>query len=157
MKKVRFMAIFAIAASMVLMACEMYDDGIPAKSIRTEFKAMYPDAKDVEWEREGTYWSVSFETGTYSNRIDHEALFDSSGKWLMTQTEKFLLDVPRSVREALAASPEFGSLPVEDNEVEYYETPTGNFYRFDLVSGGRDIDVDVTEDGKVSLAKRVLF
>ena len=61
------------------------------------------------------------------------------------------------VREALAASPEYGSLPVEDNEVECYETPTGNFYRFDLISGGADIDVDVTEDGKVSLAKSVLL
>ena len=94
----RFVAVLAVAASMVLMACEMYDDGIPAKSIRREFKAMYPDAKDVEWEREGTYWSVSFETGTYPNRIDHEALFDSIGKWVMTKTEKFLLDVPQSVK-----------------------------------------------------------
>ena len=74
MKKFRFFALFVIATSIVLMACDKYDDGIPSKSIRNEFKAMYPDAKDVEWEREGTYWSVSFETGTYPARVDHEAL-----------------------------------------------------------------------------------
>lgn len=157
MNKMKFLAIFGIAASIILMACDMYDDGIPSKAIRKEFKAKYPDAKDVEWEREGTYWSVSFETGTYSARIDHEALFDGAGKWVMTETDVYIHDVPQSVKDALAANAEFGSLPLEDREVEYYQTPDGNFYRFDLVSAGRDIDVDVSEDGKVSLAKRTLF
>ena len=155
MKKMRFMPILAIAVSMVFMACDMYDDGVPSKSVRNEFRSMYPDAKDVEWDREGSYWSVSFETGTYSNRVEHEALFESTGAWVMTETEKFLRDVPQSILDALAASPEYGSLPLDDNEVGYYETPKGNFYRFDLVSGSRDIDVDVSEDGTVSLAKRI--
>ena len=160
MKKLGFFAMFsvvAVAVSVVLIACDMYDDGFPTKAIRKEFKAMYPDAKDVEWDREGTYWSVSFETGTYPNRVDHEALFDASGKWVMTETEVFVLDVPASVKDALAASAEYGSLPVNDKDVEYYQTPSGNYYRFDLISGGREIDVDVTEDGKVSLAKRNRF
>ena len=157
MKRVKVLAIFGIAASLVMMACDMYDDGIPSKAIRKEFKAKYPDAKDVEWDREGTYWSVSFETGSYQNRIDHEALFDGTGKWVMTETEVYVYDVPQSVKDALSADPEYGTLPLEDREVEYYQTPSGNFYRFDLVSGGRDIDVDVTEDGKVSLAKRTWF
>jgi hypothetical protein len=75
----------------------------------------------------------------------------------MTETDVYIHDVPQSVKDALAANAEFGSLPLEDREVEYYQTPDGNFYRFDLVSAGRDIDVDVSEDGKVSLAKRILF
>ncbi len=148
------MAVFTIAASIVLMACDMYDDGIPSRSVRNEFRSMYPDAKDVEWEREGTYWSVSFETGTHPNRVEHEALYDTSGAWVMTETDMYLSEVPQSVKDALSASPEYGSLPLDDNEIEYYKTPKGNFYRFDLVSGGRDIDVDVTEGGVVALVKR---
>jgi hypothetical protein len=48
MNKMKFLAIFGIAASIILMACDMYDDGIPSKAIRKEFKAKYPDARDVE-------------------------------------------------------------------------------------------------------------
>lgn len=157
MKKMKGMAIFTIAATLIFMACDMYDDGIPSKTVRKEFKAMYPDAKDVEWDKEGSYWSVSFETGTHPDRIEHEALFDASGVWVMTETDVYLPDVPQSIKDALASSADYGSLPVDDNEVEYYQTPKGNFYRFDLVSGGRDVDVDVSEDGKVSLAKSTWF
>lgn len=149
------MMILTITASMFMMACDMYDDGIPSKAVRSEFKSMYPDAKDVEWDREGMYWSVSFETGSYSNRVDHEALFDTAGNWIYTETDMYMSLVPQSIKGFLEANPEYGILPLDDKEVEYYQTPSGNFYRFDLKLAGRDIDVDVTEDGKVSLAKKL--
>lgn len=152
MKKFRFFALFVIATSIVLMACDKYDDGIPSKSIRNEFKAMYPDAKDVEWEREGTYWSVSFETGTYPARVDHEALFDASGNWIMTETEILVRDLPQSVKDALAASAEYGKMPYRDNDAEKYDTPSGVFYRIELSNAGAEVKVDVTADGKVSPA-----
>ena len=155
MKTNRIMMILTIAASLFAMACDMYDDGIPSKAVRSEFKSMYPDAKDVEWDREGMYWSVSFETGSYSNRVDHEALFDTEGNWIYTETDMYMSLVPQSIRDFLAANPEYGILQLDDREVEYYQTPSGNFYRFDLKLAGRDIDVDVTEDGKVSLAKKL--
>lgn len=155
MKTNRIMMILTIAASMFMMACDMYDDGIPSKAVRSEFKSMYPDAKDVEWDREGMYWSVSFETGSYSNRVDHEALFDTEGNWIYTETDMYMSLVPQSIKGFLEANPEYGILPLDDKEVEYYQTPSGNFYRFDLKLAGRDIDVDVTEDGKVSLAKKL--
>ena len=157
MKKIGLVAVFVIAVSIVSMACEIYDGGLPSKDVRKEFKLMYPDAKDIEWDREGTYWSVSFETGSFSARVDHEALFSATGKWVMTETDVFVLDVPEKIKDALAASPEYGTLQLDDDEVEYYQTPSGNFYRFDMISGGRDIKVDVTEDGVVSAAKRSWF
>ncbi len=153
MKKMRFFAIFALAASLVLMACDMYDDGIPPKSARNEFKAMYPDAKDIEWEKEGAYWSVSFETGSAMNRTDHEALFDNSGKWIMTETDILLRDVPQAVKDAIAASPEYGSMSYRDNDAEKYETPSGIFYRIELSDAGAEVKVDVTPDGTVTPAR----
>ena len=157
MKTNKFMLILTVVSTFVVMACDMYDDGFPPKAARNEFKKMYSNAKDVEWDREGAYWSVSFETGTMSNRIDHEAVFDASGKWVLTETETYLSSVPQSVKDALAASPEYGNLRFDDNEVKFFQTPSGDFYRFDLEKDGRDVDVDVTVDGKVSLAKRILY
>ena len=157
MKTNRILMILTVVAATVVMACDMYEDGIPPKNIRNEFKAMYSDARDIDWDREGTNWKVSFDTGTMQNRVEHEAVFDASGKWVLTETELYLSAVPQSVKDALSASAEYGLLPLDDNEVKFYQTPAGNFYRFELRKDGRDIDVDVTEDGKVSLGKRFLY
>lgn len=157
MKMKKIMLLVAVASSLVLMACDMYDGGIPSKSVRKEFKAMYPEARDVEWDREGVHWSVSFEIGTSPNVVEYEAMYDRNGNWLMTEHDVPFSAVPENIRKYLSSSHEYGILPLDDNEVKYYQTPSGNFYRFDLVKEGRDIDVDVSEDGKVSLAKKDRF
>lgn len=157
MKMSKFMMILTIAASVVVMACDIYDDGVPAKSVRSEFRSMYPDAKDVEWDREGVNWSVSFEIGKYPDVREYEALYDSKGVWIMTETEMLLSEVPDEIKNYLEASQEYGTLPHLDRDVEYYKTPTGDFYRFELRRNGQEIEVDVTSDGKVSQARRDIF
>ena len=152
MKYGKFLIAFVIAASFISMSCEIYDDGIPPKVVRSEFKAMYAGARDVEWEREGKNWSVSYEI----QRVECESLYAPDGTWLMSEQDMSYADVPQRIKDYLAAS-DYGTLRLDDNTVEYYKTPTGNFYRFELDDNGRDIDVDVTEKGVVSLAKRDLF
>lgn len=150
MKKYVFM-ILTLAAALVVASCDKYEDGKPPKDVRSEFNRMYPDAWDVEWERQGVYWEVSFETGSRPDGIDHKAWYDVKGDWIQTCTEVFLSQVPQNIKDFLMES-EFGSGQFEDNDAEYFETQSGNFYRFDMRIGGREIDVDVTEDGKVSQA-----
>lgn len=157
MKTRKVVLVAGIVATFVMMACDVYDDGVPSKSVRNEFKAMYSGARDIEWEREGLNWSVSYEMGTFPNVVEYESLYDRNGKWIMTENDVPLSAVPENIKGFLAASKEYGSLELDDNEVEYYQTPDGNFYRFDLVRAGRDIDVDVSENGTVSLAKRGWF
>ena len=53
-----------IAAAATIISCEKYEDGRPLKNVRSEFKSMSPDARDVEWDSEYGYWVVSFELGT---------------------------------------------------------------------------------------------
>ena len=144
---------FIVGASIVSMSCGLYDDGIPPKAVRSEFKAMYSGARDVEWDREGQNWSVSYEI----DRVEFEALYTSDGKWLMTEQEVSYVNVPQQIKDYLSASHEYGALRLDDNTVEYYKTPSGDFYRFELDNNGRDIEVDVTESGMVSLARRELF
>jgi len=59
------MLAYAVMAALALslLSCEKYEDGKPSKDVRTEFRDMYPDARDVEWEAERGLWKVSFETG----------------------------------------------------------------------------------------------
>lgn len=83
MKRIVIFAAIA-AALMTTASCDRYDDGRPDKNVRSEFARMYPDAFDVEWEWDGKYWNVSFETGTRPNGIEHEAWYDTDGNWIKT-------------------------------------------------------------------------
>ena len=139
----RTLLIIAAVALFAASACEKYDDGRPSKDVRSEFNRMYPDAWDVEWEYQAGLWKVSFETGNRPHGTDYEAWYDSEGNWVDT--------VPEDIRNYLATS-EFGSARIIDNDAEYIETPSGNFYRFDMSAGGERIEVDVNENGDVSLA-----
>ena len=49
----RILYIMLAASVLLFAACDKYDDGRPGRELRKEFNAMYPDARDVEWEREG--------------------------------------------------------------------------------------------------------
>lgn len=153
MKHGKLLLAVIMIASFVSMSCDIYDDGIPPKSVRSEFRSMYSGVRDVEWDREGPNWSVSYEI----NRVEYESLYGPDGKWIMTEQDMSYAYVPQQIKDYLSASPEYGALRLDDNTVEYYKTPSGNFYRFELDNNGRDIEVDVTEGGVVSLARRDIF
>ena len=79
MKKIYF-ALLVLFAALTVVSCDKYDDGIPSHSIRKDFSAKYPDARDVEWDREGPYWVVSFETGVWPDVVEYEVWYDSAGE-----------------------------------------------------------------------------
>lgn len=149
----RFYMIFAVAAmaALTLLSCEKYEDGKPAKSVRSEFAEMYPDARDVEWEAEAGYWKVSFETGKAPAVQEHEAWYDASGNWIRTETDLVASALPQSVKDALAAS-EYASAILSGSDIEYVETPDGNYYEIEVRYGGVEVALKVTEGGEVSLA-----
>jgi hypothetical protein len=154
----RFVAIMAVAAMVIAASCERYEDGRPSQDVRSEFARMYPDAWDVEWERAaGGNWEVSFETGSRPDGTDRKALYDKNGNWIQTVTDVLLADVPSDIQTYLQTS-EYGGASFEDNDAEYFETRTDeDFYRFDLISGGREMKVDVYPSGKVTPASYGYF
>lgn len=151
MKKIAVMIMAAFSALM-MVSCDKYEDGRPQKSVINEFKRMYPDAFDVEWEWQGTNWEVSFETGKRPNGIEHEAWYDTDGNWIRTETDLLLANVPQNIKDYLAADPTYGNAYNTDHDVDYIQTPDGEYYRFELLVGGVQVRVDVTPDGKVTLA-----
>lgn len=148
-----FMMIAAALMLVTVASCEKYEDGKPSKDVRSEFNRMYPKAWDVEWEWIGGYWEVSFETGDRPNGTDHKAWYDAEGNWIRTVTDVLLTSVPQNIKNYLQES-EYGNAQFEDYDAEYFEVATGDdFYRFDLVQGGREIEVDVSENGEVTPAQ----
>ena len=150
MKRIILTVILAVSA-MTLFSCEKYEDGKPVKSVREAFAEMYPDARDVEWDMELTGWKVSFETGTPPDIKESEAWYDRDGNWLRTETDLLASALPQVVKDALAAS-EYASAVLDAGDVEFVETPDGNFYQLEVILKGLEVKLKVSEDGKISLS-----
>ncbi len=151
MKKI--FAILAVAVSlMTIVSCDKFEDGRPSKDVRSEFNRMYPEARDVEWEYDGLYWEVSFETGSRPNVIDHEAWYDMDGNWVRTKSEIPYTAVPQEIIGYFTAS-QYGNARLEDHTVDFIESPTEVCYVFDIYYEGRETGVIVTGEGKVYLAE----
>ncbi len=147
MKKI--FAILTVASAVFTMgSCEKYEDGRPPRQAINDFEAAYPDAFDIEWDYEGTYWEVSFETGTKPNGIEHTSRYDLSGNWIETVTEMIYNAVPQEIKDAFDAK--YPGARVEGN-VDYYQTPNGDFYRMEIYMNGAKLEVEISLAGKSSV------
>lgn len=149
MKKI-IIALAIVAALFTTISCDKYDDGRPSKHIRQLFAEMYPSAKDVEWEVENGYWKVSFETGTGTSRVDSEAWYNDRGEWVRTETERFPSSLPEDIKTILNSS-EYASAMIDD--VKYVQTPSEEYYQFELSVAGVSVYVNVYSDGRIIPAK----
>ena len=152
-----FIAMLAlILVSAAFVSCDKFEDGRPAGSVLSEFERMYPDAKDVEWEPDMLNWKVSFELGTPPDVTEHEAWYDRDGKWLRTESDILQNALPQVIKDALAAS-EYASAILSAGDIEYVETPEGNYYQLEVKYNGAEVKLKVTEDGDISLVGVDLF
>ena len=125
-----------------------YGDFIPAQpsqGIDAYIAANYPDARIIDIDRENGMTEVEILDGT----VCRELLFDPAENWLYTKTEMRSTDVPQNVMQALESS-EYAAYRIDD--IDFYQTPEGEFYRFDLESPAGDVKIDITPDGSLSVA-----
>ena len=70
---------------------------LPA-AVKTAFEQKFPNADDVEWQKEKDgNWEVEFEIG----EEESSAVFTPDGKWLETETEIAMDDLPAPIRAAV--------------------------------------------------------
>lgn len=120
-----------------------YSDFIPdaaSGSIEEFMSRNYPDARIVEVDIEGGLTEIEIIDG----RVCRDLLFDASENWVYTRTEVRRSDVPEVVMSALESS-EYGGYWID--EVDFYESPDKDFYRFELENHDDDVKVDVASDG----------
>lgn len=68
-------------------------------AIRSAFDEKFPKADDVEWKlEENGNWEVEFEL----DEEESSATFSAEGKWLETETEIAVDDLPEAVRKAVS-------------------------------------------------------
>ncbi|MDL2251350.1 PepSY-like domain-containing protein [Odoribacter sp. OttesenSCG-928-J03] len=124
-----------------------HDEYLPSalpESITNFLNSNYPQARIVEAELERGKIEVDIIDGT----ILRELLFETSGEWISTKTEVQASQVPPVVMDALIGS-EYASYRIDD--IDYFETPAKNFYRFELESGSTEVYVNITLDGGIEV------
>ena len=156
-----------VAALMTVLSCNKYEDALLSPAVRKNSKVMPPKsvsdempvdklqlpegARDVEWDKEGPYWELSYKVGYGANKVEVEVYFDSEGNWVMTKTEMRMKDVPSYIKDYVTSSPEYADAVFCDVDAEYIERPEGNSYVFEISINRIDIDLEVTESGEITI------
>ena len=120
----------------------------PSGSIWDFIKTHYPDARIVDIDIEDGMTEVEIvDVDENGCKVCRELFFDSSQNWMFTRTELHPGQVPDDIMGYLRAS-EYSDYRIDD--VDFYETPESEFYRFELEYRDDDIKVDVYADGTVT-------
>jgi hypothetical protein len=112
--------------------------------VKSSFAKMHQDATDIEWEldddEEGDYWEVEYEIKSK----EYSSLFDKNGKWIQTETEISISDLPPNAKATITKK--FKNFKII--EVESLEDSSGNFYVIKIKNGKKEIEVTSTLNGE---------
>lgn len=87
-----------LGACLLLSSPTVFAKPTVPEAVFQAFKAKFPAVQDVDWEMENdTEYEAEFEV----NGTEMSASFDATGKWLATETEVRLTDLPAAVQAAL--------------------------------------------------------
>ncbi len=133
-----------IMSLFVFTGCDDNDDRThpDSQEVENTFKAMYPDASRVDWERKGDYWIVDF----WKNAKEMEAWFDLNGEWYQTETDLIYTDLPEAVKTAFQSG-EYKDWRVDDVDL-IERKDTEKFYVLDVEKkGSPDYDLHYSIEG----------
>lgn len=165
MKRIFIMAVLT-AIVIPLLSCNKYDGYALSEAVRQNSKIMPPksvsdvmpqeklqipdNARDVEWEKEGSLWVLSYDLGIGAGKKEVDVYFAAGGTWIKTRTDMQMNDVPKYIKNYVTSSDEYAGAKFYDSDAEYIETPEGNSYVFEITIGMRELDIKVTEDGAIT-------
>lgn len=142
MKKITITAI--ALSSGLLFSCDQKPK-VPAE-VQAGFNRRYAEVQEMEWEldSEDNVWEAEFE-GAGKER---NAVFTPAGEWVETEQEVSVQDLPEAVKNLLT----FDYKGYEIYELEFVETPNGNFYEAELEKDGQDkeLELRIAPNGKLS-------
>lgn len=141
MKNIIIVLFAAVLMSHAACAQKISADKIPAPVINS-FKAKFPDATNAKWEMEQSDYEANFKTGGK----EVSAVFDATGKWLETETEINVSELPVSVQTAIPKN--FAGYKIKEaSKVESHKY--GTCYEAEIEKGEETLDVLFSAEGKL--------
>jgi len=138
--------IFLLMTALMLIIGSAYSqklttDKVPAE-VKAAFTKKFPDATKVGYEMEKTDYEVSF----MLKGVEGSANFDKTGKWLETETELTVAQIPANVKATL--DKEFAGYKIK--EAVKVETPEVALkYEFDVAKGESKLEIEIATDGRL--------
>jgi len=111
-------------------------------AVKSFIDGKYPGARIVDVEREHGSIEIDIVDGVKRR----EVVFTAAGEWTRTETELRVTELPDVVINALRAS-RYGTWRVDD--VDHHDTPTGEYYLFELESSRRETHLKIDPAGNV--------
>ncbi|MGD0342279.1 MAG: PepSY-like domain-containing protein [Bacteroidales bacterium] len=137
MKKLFFLSVMLLAFG--IFACGQKNVPQP---VNKAFSQKFPSAASVKWDNEeANEWEADFKL----NGKEMSASFDNSGKWLETETEIAVKDLPASVSGSIAK--EFPGFKID--EISILENSTLKGFEVGLKNGETALEVVLDNAGKV--------
>ena len=142
MKKIIIVLLTAALVSNEAIAQKISDEKVPA-AVASAFKAKFPKTTKMSWEMEN---ANAYEAEFKLNGEKVSANFDSSGKWLETETDIKVSALPAAVQKAIKK--DFAGFKIEEaSKVE--SARDGNCFEVEIEKGKEEFDVLFTADGKM--------
>jgi hypothetical protein len=116
MKNILLLAVCMLLSTSALFAIEVPD------VVETAFTKQFPHAKKVKWEKEN---AAEYEASFLLDGKEYAAVYDAEGKWLETETEIPVSELPQAVQESLkkthpnAKVSEAAKIQRNDNSIVY--------------------------------------
>lgn len=138
-----------IAMTLPMIACDKYDDfeamsyvnQAVTNDINASIKAIYPDARVVDIDRE----LRTYEVDIVDNNIKREVYLDLSMKWLRTETEIRHTEIPTAVTDRVTTK--YSGWYIDSAKL--IDTPQGSYYQIELDKGEREKQVKIDASGNV--------
>lgn len=122
-----------------------YEDYLPETAPSDVIKAFitdkYPEARIVEIDQEDGFIEVEI----IDNKRGKEVVFNKQNEWVNTHYDVNRKEVEEIVMQTLNAS--YAGYEIDD--IEKYETPTGDYYLFELEKGDRETQVKINGEGEI--------
>lgn len=135
------LAMIALLGTAAVSAQDMKVDDVPS-DLRNTFEQAHPDAKDVEWEKEGDSYKVEFEI----NREDHEIWYTADGNTSKTEKEISESDLPQAIKSVISNN--YADYKIDS--IEMTEEGGSASYVVELEKGWNDEkNIVFAADGKI--------
>ncbi|MEI7983369.1 MAG: PepSY-like domain-containing protein [Bacteroidota bacterium] len=141
MKKIVVLLSACLLISIMGHTQKITPDKVPA-AVKQAFSKKFPAATDVKYEMEKQDFEVTFK----DKGAEMSANFDTTGKWLETETEIKETDLPKEVTASVTTN--FSGFKV--SEVAQTETPDkGLIYEMDLKKDKEAYEVQFSTKGDI--------
>lgn len=134
-----------------LGSCDKDDDIYPGANseLVKELNKLYPDARNVEWERKSSY-SVA---DCYWKGAELNVWFGASNNWVQTEEALIYNALPAAVTDAFTQS-KYGSWAIDEvTKLSFPENPT--LFVVEVEQGKQEIALFYSELGKELLERNV--